>query len=234
MVVDAESIGHGLRKEVVVRLVDDLGASHVKQLLELAIDQKESALKVLQIDHRRGVVQYCLQPGLAQPVLFLFPLAFGDVPADSDQPDDSAGNLHRRLRSEQPSLFAACVNHRLLPVDQWLARLNEGPLIGDRLPGQVRRTKVQIRFAVQLLGPGGPQEPGQAKVGQHKTAFGVFHVDGVRPRVHQPAQQLPLLGQRLFPPLASDVLAGIMADGLIERGTVVPPAGSRPACTVES
>src|SRR5262249_9003011 len=58
-------------KEIVIRLADDLGARDVEQLLEAAIDEQESTVRVLEVHDGRGVIQDSLKP--------LFTLAQGFV-----------------------------------------------------------------------------------------------------------------------------------------------------------
>src|SRR5208283_2213819 len=68
------------RKQVARRFANDLLTAHMKQLLESAVRHDIAALEILDLDHRRRVVQHSLQPHLAQAVLFFGLFTLDELP----------------------------------------------------------------------------------------------------------------------------------------------------------
>ena len=64
-VVRAEGVGHVAGEDVVIGLARDLGLLQLEELLELAVDEQVAAVRVLERDHRRAVVEDRLQLLLA-------------------------------------------------------------------------------------------------------------------------------------------------------------------------
>src|SRR5262249_26987306 len=111
--------------------------------------------------------------------LFFRPLVLSDVAAHADQADQVAAAVSQgNFGSQNPALLARGIHDWFLEVDQGMAGLDNLSLVSKILLRQVRRIKVEVPFANEILGPGSHQLR-HAQVADHETAFRVLDVNEV-------------------------------------------------------
>src|SRR5882672_1178744 len=72
--------------------------------------------------------------------------------------------------------------------------------------------EVKVGFALKLSDFRSPHELGYSWIAKHKSALGVFHVDGVRNGIDESTQDIPFFRQLLLRLFADDELANLTAD----------------------
>ena len=120
-------------------------------------------------------------------------LARRDVARDSDEADDLAAVVaQRHLGRGHPDLPSGRIDDVFLDVDQRLAGLEDAPLVGEVLSGDVGCVQFEIRAADQIAGRGEADLARRGVIGDDETAGRVLHPEIVRHEVDQPLQRNPL------------------------------------------